>query len=67
MADTERDKNAKRMQNTLASMGVNGMGHIGLQAAAYYQVCRGRGSVGGASTITGYVGGVVVWVGPPGM
>ncbi len=45
VADSERDKNARRIQNTLASMGVgvNGMGQLGLQAAAYYQVRMPRG------------------------
>lgn len=41
IADTERDKNAKRLQGALASIGgVNGLGMgLGqLQAAAYYQV-----------------------------
>ena len=48
VADTERDKNAKRLQSALATvgmgMGMNGVNPLGLQAAAYYQVGgSGRG------------------------
>lgn len=52
IADTEKDKNVKRLQSTLASIGgVNGLGGV-MQAAAYYQVISAIPTVKGFCLIS---------------